>query len=369
MSCGGRPLHPEMEAATGVLDFFTSIRTNLKILLMGDSVGIQLSQTLEDAMGADPCARKVLRYSWGKGSARQEGLHVSAPIQGGGAIAGWRITGILQRGGENKRGPNACCGGWSREDSRKLLLHNYTIGNTSMAIDSFDVLIYRIPHGWLGLDHVTEEKLQEMIELASELFGVKTVVILSLPYINNVKTLGDVRQLKDTNDMIRKLGQNWPSGKHGVKRVQVLDFATFGDSLMEWNARLMGMDTSSANYTLETLQATGNSAISQSIAQVCGKRVPDQTRKCEPNGFSRDGIHWCMESVGGRVVAAISCLLGCVYNQNNESSTTIEACERLCNEQFMSLKSVLGGNAARGSLPLVKSNMSTATSNNCLFSF
>jgi hypothetical protein len=120
-------------------------------------------------------------------------------------------------------------------------------------------------------------------------------------------------------------------------------------TLMEWNARLMGMDTSSANYTLETL-ATSNSAFSRAIAQVCGKRVPDQTAKCEPNGFSMDGIHWCMESVGGRFVAAISCLLGCVYNQNNESSTTIEACERSCNEQFMSLKSMRRGNAARGSL-------------------
>ena len=45
-------LHPEMEAAAGILDFSTSIRTTLKILLMGDSVGIQLSQTLEEAMGA-----------------------------------------------------------------------------------------------------------------------------------------------------------------------------------------------------------------------------------------------------------------------------------------------------------------------------
>ena len=51
-ACRDRNLHPEMEAAAGILDFSTSIRTTLKILLMGDSVGIQLSQTLEEAMGA-----------------------------------------------------------------------------------------------------------------------------------------------------------------------------------------------------------------------------------------------------------------------------------------------------------------------------
>jgi hypothetical protein len=226
-------------------------------------------------------------------------------------------------------------------------------------------LIFRIPHGWVGLDLVTEEKLQEMIELASELFGVKTVMIISLPYINNVKTLGDARELKDTNNMIHKLSQNWPSeGKYGVDHVQVLDFATFGDSLMKWNANLMGMDTSSANYTLESLKDSGKSR-DRSIAQVCGKRVRDQSKKCEPNAFSLDGMHWCMERVGGRFVAATSCLLGCVYNQNNnanESSTT--TCERSRNDQFMSLKSVLHGNAAKGSpLPLVKSNISSATSN------
>jgi hypothetical protein len=60
-----------------------------------------------------------------------------------------------------------------------------------MTLDSFDVLIFRIPQGWICLDLVTKEKLQEMIELASELFGVKMVmIVLSLPYINNVKTLG-----------------------------------------------------------------------------------------------------------------------------------------------------------------------------------
>jgi hypothetical protein len=132
---------------------------------------------------------------------------------------------------------------------------------------------------------VIEDSLQEMIELACELFGMKAVIILSLPYINSVKTMGGVRQLKDTNAMIHKLIHNWPSGKHGVNRVQVLDFSTFADSWMEWNARLMGMDTSDANYTLENLKfpyTPKGMDCCKSIAQVCVKRVPDQSIKCEP---------------------------------------------------------------------------------------
>jgi hypothetical protein len=377
MICMGRPLHPEMEAATGVLDFSTSIRTNLKILLMGDLVGIQFSQTLEMAMGADPCARKVLRYSWGKEGLGHEGLQASSPIQGSGTIAGWRINGMLQRGGENKTGPNKCCGGWSRKDSHKLLRHNsttITVGKkATTTIGSFDVFIFCIPHGWLGLNLVAEEKLQKMIKIASEVFGVKTVMIISLPYVDNVITLGDIRQLKDTNNMIRQLSQNWPSeGKHGVDQVQVLDFATFGDSMMEWNANLMGMDTSSTNYTLESLKSTPKIRQPRSIAQVCAKYVPDQSTQCERSGFSMDGMHWCMGRMGGRFVASTSCLLGCIHNQNNTSnesnSKTIKACERSCNDQFMSLKSVLHDNAGKGShpLPLVKSNISSATSNKCL---
>ena len=97
---------------------------------MGDSVGAQLLQALKEAMGADPHARKVIRCWWGKaGHTRSpdEGLHVSAIIQGAGVMAGWRVTGTLGGDGENKRGPDARCGGWSLEDSCKLLRQNWLL--------------------------------------------------------------------------------------------------------------------------------------------------------------------------------------------------------------------------------------------------
>jgi hypothetical protein len=80
-----RQMHPSMNNTPGVLDFTTFLSTDLKILVMGDSVGMQISQALEEMLGAIPKNRKVYRYSW----KISEGLHVTAPIQGGGVVAGW----------------------------------------------------------------------------------------------------------------------------------------------------------------------------------------------------------------------------------------------------------------------------------------
>jgi hypothetical protein len=49
-----RHMHPSMKNTPGVLDFTTFLSTDLKILIMGDSVAIQISQTLEEILGGIP---------------------------------------------------------------------------------------------------------------------------------------------------------------------------------------------------------------------------------------------------------------------------------------------------------------------------
>jgi hypothetical protein len=71
-----RGLPAEMNNTMGVLDFTTSVTTDLKILFMGDSVSMQWSQGFEEAAGALHAHRAVIRYSWGS----HEGLTVSAPV-------------------------------------------------------------------------------------------------------------------------------------------------------------------------------------------------------------------------------------------------------------------------------------------------
>ena len=79
---------------------------------MGDSVGIQFSRGLKEATGAFGDDWSVLRYSW----AWHEGIHVSAPVRGGGVVAGYRLLGMLREIGEDKPLPNVRGGGWNHTD-------------------------------------------------------------------------------------------------------------------------------------------------------------------------------------------------------------------------------------------------------------
>lgn len=159
-----RPLPFPMEK---LLNVTTTISTDLKILFMGDSVGIQFFQGFEEAAGASYGHRQVLRYSWG----RHEGLTLSAPVRGGGHVAGWRITGMLTKEGENRSLPNNPGGGWVREDVAALLNHSSSIAllnnsGENQAIGFLDSMVFRIPHGWLALDKITDDSFQQTIDLA-----------------------------------------------------------------------------------------------------------------------------------------------------------------------------------------------------------
>jgi hypothetical protein len=347
-----RGLPANMKNAMGVLDFTTSVTTDLKILFMGDSVSIQSSQGFEEAAGALHAHRAVLRNTWG----HHEGLTVSAPVRGGGVVAGWRITGLLNERGEGKPLPNSGGGGWSRKDVRNLTAHTYNTATNdqgeaeSKPVESFDAMVIQIPQGWITLNEISEKALTETVHLAHELFGVSSIVFISLPFVNNVMTMEDLRLLNEKNTLIRDFVRKWEmSGEagSGVEHLLLLEFGDFVDSLMEWNARLMGFDTSVANYTMEALSCCPGRGYKQSIAQLCSTRVPAGTSKCEGNSISADGMHWCMETIGGRLFAGTSCLLACAFNNktrdgstNSATTTTTRQCEQRCNDDFMSLKPV-----------------------------
>lgn len=57
---GMHALHPAMKET---LDFTTIITTNLKVLVLGDSVGVQIAQGLQEAAGGANLQRSVLRYT------------------------------------------------------------------------------------------------------------------------------------------------------------------------------------------------------------------------------------------------------------------------------------------------------------------
>lgn len=58
-----------------------------------------------------------------------------------------------------------------------------------------------------------------------------------------------------------------------------------------------------------------------SLAMSCINKVSPGECKCIRNMISYDGMHWCMESMGGRIVAEIACLLQCSLVADKEDET------------------------------------------------
>lgn len=211
-------------------------------------------------------------------------------------------------------------------------MNNDTVLKT---VQKFDAMVFRIPHGWLTLDEITQETLVESLNLAHEVFGVKTIIVMTLYLNNNVKTMEDLHQMHQVNDMIRRVVGNWKDyvTPNTIGQILLLEFGHWTDQLTELNARLAGsLDMSMANYTLERWSCT---RYPPSIAMICTDPVKPGECQCNRNMISIDGLHWCMETVGGRTVAAIACLLQCAVQPNTDDSN-IQACQRSCNDRFMS---------------------------------
>ena len=348
--CNGRL--PLPEPIQRLVNFTTIVSTNLKILFMGDSVGMQFAQGFQESAGGTYDNYQVLRYSWGT----HVGLTLLAPVLGGGQVAGWRITDMLELRGENKPLPNRRGGGWVKSDVLALLDRSLSVTATHSAryddknqttkqtMVSFDSMVFRIPQGWISPNQVTEQSLQETVGLAHELFGVSTVIFVSLPFVNNYQTMQDLVDRNDANERLHEFAQGWSyrNSDIGVTHVLVLELGRLVDEFMKWNARLMGYDTSDQNYTMDRLKQ--GKKIPRSIPLVCTER-PEGGGPCEPNLFSFDGMHWCMENMNGRVSAGVACLLGCVHNgiDNNKGKNftgAVKGCEKRCNDQYMRFNQV-----------------------------
>jgi len=322
-----RALSPGMQRTLG---FTTTVSTDLKVLFMGDSVSIQNSQTFEEAVGGNESNHTVLRFAWGT----VEGLHLNTNIRGGGVVAGWRITALLQAARrQEKPFANVPGGHWIGSDVDKLLSQPYHNSKNATTIGSFDALILRIPHGWMSLDQITREGLQEAIELAHSLFGVQNVIILTLPFINNIQNPGDLAALRATNAMIQDFARAYSSKNNtGVDQVLTLEFGRLGDAVIALNAEQMGYNTTNNDYLFD--QCCPVEGLKRSIANVCAERASSGSRSCPGNMITRDGMHFCTESFNGRITAGVSCLLSCIYD-GSDSDTP--ACAQNCNDSFMSL--------------------------------
>lgn len=220
-----------------------------------------------------------------------------------------------------------------------------------------DVMIFRIPNGWLRFEEITQQSLQESIQLAHELFGVTKVILVDLPFNNNVLTEQDWMDRQTNNQMIQQMAQTYHHNNDnnntgGVRDVVVLQFARWTDLLMEFNARRIGLipatePARNKSYALARLGCRKKFPLS--IAQGCAEYVTAGQCRCRRNRISHDGMHWCLETLGGRFVAGVACMLSCLYDDRPTTSSRkdsddhhrrrlLRQCEKGCNDQYMSLQ-------------------------------
>lgn len=379
------------------LDFQAKISTPLKVLIMGDSVGIQYSQALQEATDAHHSDRKVLRYSWGE----HEGIHIASPVRGGGAIAGWRITGMLREEqiDNHKQMPNSGGGGWMKGDvkiiKRALATMSKQQNSSDISLSSeslqpslcevpeatakrvtvvepaadgqddknecleedFDIVIHQFPFGWLEkptTESITYEKIHEAVQLSHKYFGAKTVILQTIPVQNNVIDM--ITELEAVNNAIFNYSNSYEyvDNKISVQNVLVMDVAKFSYELFAHNAAALGMITNRTdtidqslknnsiahllNPLLENRTKCCNDKFPQIIGFTCAEKSFN-TDDCVKTRYSRDGMHWCMDEVGGRINGGFACLLKCIEQESNVSEQLRE-CEKQCNDQFMSLRSM-----------------------------
>lgn len=372
---------------SGAFDFQVEISTSQRILYMGDSVGIQFSQSLQDATGAKPQDRKVLRFSWGN----HEGIHIASPIRGGGAVAGWRITGMFREEmmNEYKSLPNYYGGGWMNGDAKNLKralaymteIKNQTdVSNPSCEIkkgvstsfvqerikiekrgencpeEKFDVIVHQFPFGWLKkptADKITFESIHEAVTLSKQQFGAKTIILQTIPVNNNVIDM--IEELETINNRIMNYTKT--AQKTGIESVLLLDLGQLSIEMFAHNAAAMrliplGQDEIDQSMQSNTISEVLNPLLThrtvccnkdygQIIAYTCSRnrQSTNRIKDCFKTRYSRDGMHFCMDEVGGRINGGVACLLKCVETQN-DSLPKINDCENRCNERFMSLESL-----------------------------
>ncbi|KAL7464876.1 hypothetical protein ACHAXS_005208, partial [Conticribra weissflogii] len=345
-----------------ILSFTATASTSLKLLHIGDSVADQFADSLGEMLGAPQLqSRRVL----GNGPD-----NLVSPTRGGGVSATMRITELLARKNEGKPSENnAAGGGWSAEQVERFLKHPRETGEnatTTTVVGRFDAAVVRVMHGWMTPEEITKERLIEAIRMSNEVFGAQTVVLMTVPFTNSVKSIYDYHAVQLVNREIRNIADAWhetfryENGNDekggGVRHVLLLDFDTYCNHVIWSNAIHLGYNVSEPLHAgestfdeeIETFlfdRLKTGKKYPPSIAMVCDSReLVVRDSQCKHyNMLWRDGMHICPETMTSRYGAALACLLGCVFNGRvveGRDDDAIKDCERECNRQFMSVMPV-----------------------------
>jgi hypothetical protein len=197
------------------------------------------------------------------------------------------------------------------------------------ALECIDAMVFRIPHGWIAGKDVTEQTLNETVHFARTILSVKSIIFVAMFFNNNVPNDDSWKDLQEGNERLRAFAANDPE-------IMVLDMDQFLHPLIQQNAFDLGLTphTNSTSWiNVSIYERHGTAKHPQSVPQTCAEQVVQGT--CQRNLLSLDGMHLCMETLGGRINAAIACLLGCAFNDDAPKPISLDQCEHDCNQKFM----------------------------------
>jgi len=383
----------------GLLDFDTQIETNLNILQVGSSIGDQLAQSLQRS--AQSAKKEVIRYcyrwyhenthiSLTSSGGTIASLRVTGLMSNKTRDDSWRMS---PTGG----------GGWLTHDVRELkrMVNEWhkiesisgssprttspcdVLGNKNITINSsapaepdfsckqknFDTVVHQFPVEWVkSLEMFTMSYIDEIVSISFEELGVNTIILQTITINNNIENMAEYVTLNEkiwtyAREFQRK---NKSAAKDGTKRkVFVMDMFAFSVSLFTQNSMAIGLISNKIgkefqkklnespdfgdflNLTLESpLKEAWTHFIPAKtdnteriyklrIGHTCG----DDTKCAKKSIITSDGMHWCMDIFGGRINAALACLLQCSLSDIEEFDDII-VCEKRCNQQYMSLNKV-----------------------------
>ena len=208
-----------------------------------------------------------------------------------------------------------------------------------------------------------------MVNISFDYLGANTVVLQTIQIMNNVE---NIAQLIEVNSIIWKYARDFQAkeaqrkSKDGRKRrVLVMDMYAYTVSLILQNSMVIGLVSNDTGATLQqqlressdfdtylnltmsmdyvfenstTIVTKTGKNFGRKIGHVCADA------NCEKKSrITSDGQHWCTKITGGRINAALACLLRCSFVEVEEEDGNIEElkqCESRCNKQYMSLAPV-----------------------------
>lgn len=215
-----------------------------------------------------------------------------------------------------------------------------------------------------------KDNLNETIRLSFDVFDAETVVLQTIPVMNNLKNIPDVKELntyiwelaKDFNKANENTTAYFQDGRKKIKRILVMDMYAFSIHLFLQNSMQVGLiSVEDGNEIQERLNtATSyNDFIEES--QVLDFIMKNTTAECFDkrktickkvghvcldsnctiaSAITSDGIHYCTGVTGGRMNAGLACLIECRYSSKGSDSQYLEKCMFDCNKRYLSIEPI-----------------------------